>query len=754
MSAAHTPRSSGKRLAPGLVVALALAAGAASAANLVPNPSFDQVNAAGMPENWSSHAWTANCDATSGTKPGERGTRYLAMGVRGNGGVYGCFSRAIDVSQLNGRRLMVSCRYKTVEAPYAQFMVVSFKDDFMKMQWQTRPLATEARKLVPSNNWSTCTWFTDVKPGTGQIVVMTQLMSVGGLMVDDVVVRTAPDEMAWSDLDIGRVAQLPAGRRAAFRLEARQAGVHKVTVALTPFVAGKPRQTQRKPLVVEQGTPVEVDLRYNLPASDAHLVELSVTDDATRELLLFQRCKVPGLVDAWVLEPAFRATVMASVPDLQIQIAGRVFAVPAVASQLKLEARNTATGATATEGSGITRAPDDSFTATLPATGMLEGPHEMRLTALQGKAQAATTRLWVTRAAGGLGETYYDANHRIWTNGRSVFPLAVMNATSTEDLRTVVDAGFNTFFVPSGLASQILADAAAPKGLNMVVFSPGTFKTFWDGLQAKLGRHPALLGWELSRRPDAGLIPPEVSMALHGVLASASPNHPTITTLTFPEAMSDYAPATDIIIPWEFAVPQFPLSVVGDMVDAALRASEGRKPVWGFVQGVGTAWAWDKTLDDQAEGRMPTPAEVRAQAYLSLVHGASGLVYYALNISTSKQERTFRATLDGAEQWAAISRVNREVAGLVPILSQRSARRLLPAAAEGLIHMARWTTADQDLLIAVSVSPTPTVASLPIEGFEGSEITVAYENRTLTTAQPGLFGDIFQPYEVHVYALK
>jgi hypothetical protein len=741
-------------LMPGLVAGLlALAGGSAAAANLVLNPSFEQVDSAGMPENWATRAWTPNAQTTAGTKAGGKGgARVLTMGVRGGSTIFGCFSRAIDVSALKCRRLLVSCRYKTVAGPYAQFMAVSYKDDFMKLQWQTRPLSTEARALLPSPKWTSCTWHTELKPGTRQLVIMLQLLKEGALFVDDVVVRPAPDEVSWSDLEVGRVAALPGARRVFMRLTNEQPGARKVTVAVTPYEEYKPRAPISKTLTLESGAPQEVDLRYSFPAAQAHQADVTVTDDASHELLLYERVRVPGLVDAWMLEPAFRGTVMTSSQEPQIKLSGRLFAVPAVADVLKVQARHTGTGAEATEGQGIIRQEDDTFSVTLPASGMLVGRHEIHLSAMQGAKSVATADLPVVRAKASAGETYYDAQHRLWMGPRQVFPLAVVNVLDTEDLEPARQAGFNVVFVPSRKASYMLAEAAAPKGLSMVISSPGTVKDFWENMQRKFGDHPAMLGWEVTRRPDANLVHPDVMLALYQVLEGVSPSHPTITTLEFPEAMADYARATDIIIPWELPIPQFPLERVAAMVDAGVGATADRKPVWALVQGVGNAWATDKTLDDQTEGRMPTAAEVRASAYLALVHGASGLVYYALNLAQSDKERNFRAPRDGAEQWAAISQVNREVTSLAPVISQRSGWHLLPPVAGGLVHIARWTTADQDVLIAVSVSDVPTVTTFTVPGVESGELKLPLENRTVTTEQPGLFGDVFQPHEVHIYS--
>lgn len=723
-------------------------------ANLVPNGDFEAVDSAGMPENWAARAWSVEPLGKAGTQlGGVRGKRRLDITVGAGKAVYGCFCRAMDISGLQQKRLLVSYSYRTKEDPHAQAMLVYFAEDFMKAQWETRPLTEEARGMRPSSAWKTSTWHATLPPGAKQAVLVFQVLSQGTLSVDNVVVRPSPDELEWETQDVGMVAALPTTRRAAVRLTSRSAAVTQAKLTLTALRDGRPANVVTRDLRLEPGKPQELDLRYNMPAREAHEVELAVTEGSSGDLALYERRQVPGLVAAVMETPAFRGTIMASHVTPEIVVSGRVFAVPGLMGQVKLVARLTGTGAQATEGSGVIRQPDGTFRVTLPSEGLLIGNHEVRVEARVGKETVAAAVLPVHRTRPRDSEVTYDSEHRLWVKGQAQFPLGIYYILSTDDLDAVAAAGFNVAVVPYAKASYVLAQRAAAKGVGLIVASANTQRDFWERAEDKFGNDPALVGWELIQRPDAKLILPDIVRALYEIVSEVSPVHPIITTLRYPEVMTAYAAATDILVPWEFPVPRMPLTRLADLVDAAQAATAGHKPVWALIQATGNAWATDRTLDPKTDGRLPTMEEVRALAYLALVHGADGLLYYAYNIIQNEKQANFKLPQDAPDIWQGLAALNKEIATLAPILGRRSQRRVLPAVANGLVHMALWQSPEQTLVIAVNTADLPTVTTFSIPDSLATQAQVPFEGRNLVTEKPGCFGDVFQPYQTHVYVL-
>lgn len=723
--------------------------------NLVMNGGFEAVDDKNMPENWAARSWTV---ATQGTvqarRGGASGQRCLAITVDAGKSVYGAFSRPIDVTGTPGDRLMVTCKYRTENDPQAQVMLVSFDQDFLTTQWETRPLWDEARPLRPVSNWKTSNWFAELVPGAKQVVLVFQVLEAGTILIDDVSIRPVPDGVRLSNADIGRVERLPNTRAASFEMVSDIAAGLTVDLALTASRDGRRVSQVRRSFALRPDTPQPVKLNYAMPACDPHQVELELRDAASGDLLLNQELDVPGLIDARLVKPAFRGTVTNNHPVPEIVATGRLYGIPEVVQQCSLRARLTGTGATVTEKDGIVREPGGKFRISVPSEGLLIGEHQLRTEILVGGKVIGSLALPIQRTKPYASEVTFDEECRLLVNGAPYFPLGLYYVMASDELDAVKAAGYNTIVVPSPKASYELAEACAVKDLHFLIESPSVRRDFWELRQQKFGDMPAFIGWQVVQRPDAKLVLPDVMVALYQIIAEVSPNHPVITALRHPDTMDDYARATDIIIPWELPVPRMPITRLADAVDNARQATGNAKPVWALIQATGNSWATDRSLDDQTEGRLPTVQEIRALVYLAVIHGADGILYYATNLTSSDKQRNFNLRQDAPHLWEGISVINQELTALGTAIHGRSGRVLLPPLADGLIQVAQCSDGDQTYLVAVNTSDTATVTTFTAPGFEDTQLPVMFEDRTVSGTEPGKFGDVFQPYQVHVYRLK
>jgi hypothetical protein len=168
------------------------------------------------------------------------------------------------------------------------------------------------------------------------------------------------------------------------------------------------------------------------------------------------------------------------------------------------------------------------------------------------------------------------------------------------------------------------------------------------------------------------------------------------------------------------------------------------KPVWNFIE----CTAIDRP------NRKPTPVEVRAEVWLSIIHGSRGLVYFAHQFQPRFREA---ALLDDAEMLTTITALNREITALAPALAQptlapqvtyHSTNPALPIATLVKHH------AGAMYLFAAGLRPLRSEvefvwASLPPE----AQVEVLGEDRTLTASQ-GRFTDQFTPWQVHLYRVN
>jgi len=742
------------RLASAVLCAAVLAsAPAALAGNLVVNGGFENTDKAGVPENWAGRAWAVNVDGEVTTVPGGVQGRCLRIKVGPGKTVYGAFSRAIEVSELKAQSLLVSCSYRTEGDPAAQAMLVSYSEDFMRAQWDTRPLSSEARALRPSGRWTTYTWNAELAPGAKQVVVVLQLLTGGTLFVDNMVVSPSPGDVTVAAKDLGLVASLPSARKALLQVSNSARAPIKASLTLTLRKPdGSTQEVRRQDLDLPGGETKELDIRYDADGSQSHVAQLLVSDRESGETVLYQEYRVPALIDAHLVSPAFRGTIMTSFDVPQVKVEGRLFAVPGVTDRVKLRARLVGTGATADEASGITRLADGAFSLQLPAEGMLIRDHEVQIEAIEGDSAVGEVSLPIRRVRPSGGEVTFDETGRLILNGRRAFPLGIYWVMTTQDLQAVHDAGFNTVVVPSARASWVLAEAAAAKGMGVVVASPEARREFWELRQEKFGEHPSIIGWETTQRPDAKTIPPEMMTVLYNIITEVSPNHPLITTLSYPDTFRSYAETTDVLQVWDMPVPRMPIAHTAGLIDAARAAVDGRKPVWAVIQATGQSWAVDKSLDPKTEGRLPTVEEVRAMAYLALVHGADGLMFYAYNLMQSPQERSYRIADDAPALWKGLSALNKELQALTDMACDPTFERieLLPAG-DGLVHLARWRTQERDVLIAVNTSDVTTVATVSVPDSPAQTLQRVFDEKTLKASQPGNFTISFTPYASYVY---
>jgi len=109
----------------------------------------------------------------------------------------------------------------------------------------------------------------------------------------------------------------------------------------------------------------------------------------------------------------------------------------------------------------------------------------------------------------------------------------------------------------------------------------------------------------------------------------------------------------DVAAPYLYPVPYQPIASVGEAM-ARARKVAGPKPVLPILQ----LFVWE------AKDRYPTPAELRAMAFLSLVEGANGIGYFSYRVGKSTIAEA------APDLWKSVKKLNHDVARIGPLLSQ------------------------------------------------------------------------------------
>lgn len=305
------------------------------------------------------------------------------------------------------------------------------------------------------------------------------------------------------------------------------------------------------------------------------------------------------------------------------------------------------------------------------------------------------------------GVPHTDAAGRIRTEyaaGESFFPLALYHALvgahygRSWGLEAAAAAGFNAVHPWEGQPLDPFLDAAQSLRLQTIVHYPD------DATIVREAGRKRVLAWYLDEEPTylyaeaeqadrlaaadrrlaevRALDPDRAAIVLDGPLKAGYGRHwrrwnaltPVSAHFNYPVTVADLYPAG-------------PPARVAETVVAARRLTGERAPIWLALQAFGGAdRGW----------RMPNPHEYRAMAYSAVIHGATGLIVFALDSFVTRDDRILGASPDpladygetpdfnddgkprliasdaelgeSRRLWREVARVNAEMARLAPAL--------------------------------------------------------------------------------------
>ncbi len=161
----------------------------------------------------------------------------------------------------------------------------------------------------------------------------------------------------------------------------------------------------------------------------------------------------------------------------------------------------------------------------------------------------------------------------------------------------------------------------------------------------------------------------------------------------------------------------------------------------------------------------PTPQQVKAEVWMSIIHGSQGLIYFCHQF----QPRFIEAGLLADEEMAkAVGAINRQIGDLAavingPPLAKAVSVTISPAdvssemarllGSHGIDIAARRRGA-ATYLFAVRMENSPATGTFEVMGMSDTAIVRAIgENRTIPIRH-GRFDDSFAPYAVHLYEIR
>ena len=203
----------------------------------------------------------------------------------------------------------------------------------------------------------------------------------------------------------------------------------------------------------------------------------------------------------------------------------------------------------------------------------------------------------------------------------------------------------------------------------------------------------------------------------------------------------EYAKGADLLVNYTYPLSNgHPLELVATGIDNLNRYADYSKPI--------TADLEASNIDGKLR---PTPHQLRAEAWISLIHGAAGIQWFCHRFMPDFSETD---CLDDPDTAAAMTRIDQELAQLAPALNSQSFG-LTPLSSNAAVpvHAVLKKPAQGRYVFSASMADGATTASFPLRGLgDVTSIEVIGEGRNLTPAGD-TFEDAFEPYAVHLYQL-
>lgn len=143
----------------------------------------------------------------------------------------------------------------------------------------------------------------------------------------------------------------------------------------------------------------------------------------------------------------------------------------------------------------------------------------------------------------------------------------------------------------------------------------------------------------------------------------------------------------------------------------------------------------------------PTPAQVRAEVWMTLIHGATGIVYFVHEFEPNFREDAIFRYPDIVE---VVAKANQLIRSLAPVLKTESVYGKIVVNSRSPIATMVKIYEGATYIFAVSMRNTPSVVRVAISGVGYGSARVIGENRSVAIAQ-GTLEDQFEGYGVHLY---
>lgn len=357
------------------------------------------------------------------------------------------------------------------------------------------------------------------------------------------------------------------------------------------------------------------------------------------------------------------------------------------------------------------------------------------------------------------GPNYYARWPRGFPADSSFFPIGVW-MQSPQNAERFAAVGINHYvgLWEGPTEEQLLAMTAA--GMPVVCDQAGVWRDHLadTGIQGWLQADGPDNAQELPDGSYGPCIEPSVSIARYQEMVERDRSRPVMLLLGQGVATPDwvgrgectgrtsdyplYAQAADVLVNYTYPLAnQHPLALVATGIENLNRYANFAKPVLADLEA--------SSIDGLPR---PTPHQLRAEVWLSLIAGAAGIQYFCHRFMPDFSETD---CLEDEATADALTRINRELRELSPLLNSQS-YRFTPVSSNAALSVRAVLkrSGSEHYLFSANATDAATTARFSLSGLRDvTRIEVIGEGRNLAPSS-GSFEDAFEPYAVHLYRLR
>jgi len=178
-------------------------------------------------------------------------------------------------------------------------------------------------------------------------------------------------------------------------------------------------------------------------------------------------------------------------------------------------------------------------------------------------------------------------------------------------------------------------------------------------------------------------------------------------------------------------------------VDRLVKWSEGQRIIWNCIECTHISDVSHKA----------TPHQVKAEVWMSLIHGSRGLIYFVHEFKPKFNEH---ALLDDPEMLSAVTAINRQIEELAPVLNRPTVRgvaSVISASEKVPIDIMVKRYGGATYLFAVGMRNAPTRGVFRVQGLPEKAKAGAIGEKRVLDVNGGRFEDHFRAYDVHLYKI-